>query len=238
MPVELLVMLIIGFASFVQAVSGFGQGLVAMPLLTQLIGRALAAPIFALIALVAEIIVILRYRHALTLKRSWRLMVAALLTIPIGIIGAPLIPERILLLVLGVIVLAYAIYALVSPRIPALKDPRWGFGFGAVSGLLSGAFNTGGPPLVMYGATQRWQPHEFKANLQGLFLVSSVTLIMGHTLTGALAQGEVWRLALFGLGGMAVGLTAGFSLDRRISAARFRTLVQVMLIILGLTLIF
>lgn len=224
-------------AGLVQAVSGFGSALVAMPILAQLLGTRTASPVFALAAIIGEAVMILRYRRSLTIASVWRLMISTVIAIPIGIFGAPFLDERLLLFLLGLLVFAFAVYALTTPNVPRLRDPRWGFVFGFASGLLSGAFNTGGPPYVIYGTTQGWVPKEFKANLQGVFIAGSLTLIISHFVKGNLTR-EVTDLALFAIPALLAGIWLGFSLDRHVDPVLFRKGIQVLLLILGLTLMF
>lgn len=180
---------------------------------------------------------ILRYRRSLTIGSVWRLMIATVIAIPIGIFGSPFLDERIMLFLLGLLVFAFAVYALTTPVVPRLQDPRWGFVFGFASGLLSGAFNTGGPPYVIYGTTQGWVPKEFKANLQGVFIAGSLTLIASHFVKGNLTP-HVTGLALYAIPSLLAGILLGFSLDRHVNPILFRKGIQVLLLILGLTLIF
>jgi uncharacterized membrane protein YfcA len=88
METEWVVFGIILLASFVQSLAGFGSALVAVPLLVQTIGLRAAAPTFSLVVLVAEVVMIVRYRHAFKLESVWRLIVTTLMAIPLGIAGA------------------------------------------------------------------------------------------------------------------------------------------------------
>jgi hypothetical protein len=237
MPVELLVFLIVFSALLIQSLAGFGSALMAMPLLAQILGVPTAAPLFAVCALIGEIILITRLRKALRFAAMWRLIAGAVVAIPIGILGADLIPQQIALVGLGIVTFGFALYSLVGPEVPAMPNPRWAFGFGFVSGLLSGAYNTGGPPYVIYGATQRWEQREFKANIQGVFMVSSVMVTAGHVLSGGYTP-EVLRLLGYALPAIALGLGVGFVVEPYISPTAFRRAVLVLLLVLGLSLIF
>ena len=224
-------------AGLVQAVSGFGSALVAMPILAQLFGTRTAAPMFAVAAIAGEAVMILKYRHALTFERVWRLILASVIAIPIGIFGSPHVDERAMLFVLGVFVFLFALYALFGPRMPRLLHPAWAYPFGFISGLFSGAFNTGGPPFVIYGTTQGWTPTTFKANLQGVFVIGSVTLIISHALKGNFTE-TVIGLTVLAVPSFLTGIFIGSSLDGYVDAAKFRRGVLFMLLLLGLTLIF
>lgn len=237
MPPELLVFLVIWVALLVQGLAGFGSALLAMPILAQAFGVTTAAPLFALCVLIGEVIMIVRHHKAFRFASVWRLMIAAVIAIPIGIRAAHIVPQNITLFLLGLITFGFALYSLVGPQMPVLKDKRWAFGFGFAAGLLSGAYNTGGPPYVIYGTTQRWSQSEFKANIQSVFLISSLTVSTSHFLNGSFTP-EVLRLFTFALPAIPLGLGVGFILEPLVSPAFFRKAVLVLLLVLGLTLIF
>jgi uncharacterized membrane protein YfcA len=223
-------------AGLAQGLAGFGAGLVAMPILMVILGPAIAAPMFSLVAIALEIVMATRYRHSLTLGAVWRLIVAAIVAIPIGIFGSPYIDDRVLIAILGSIVLGYGLFGLFAPQLPKLQNPRWAYAFGFIAGLLSGAYNTGGPPYVIYGTTQRWTASEFKANLQGVFVVGSSILIISHVIRGSYTLHTI-QLAALGIPTLLTGLFIGLSLDRFVRPDVFRRGVQVLLVALGISLI-
>lgn len=237
MSVEVIVALVLALATTVQSLAGFGMALVSMPFLVSALTLPVAAPLFAIVAMCTEVILIFRYRHSFTVHSIWRLSLGSMLGIPIGIWGATLLPENLVTMLLGVLLIGYALYGFASPHLPELKNPRWGYAFGAVAGLLSGAYNTGGPPYVIYGTCRRWEPQEFKVNLQTVFFISSVTVIAGHTVAGRM-NADVLSLVIYALIGMGIGLTLGGFLERFISPRIFKRLVLAMLLVIGLTLIF
>lgn len=237
MPNELILIVVIFVAIFVQSLVGFGSGLIAMPLLASALTLKIASPTFALVALVMELVMLARYRAEFAFGAVWRLMVTIVLGIPVGIASARWLDERIMLFCLGVVVCGYGLYGLFAPRLPHLKGRGWPFGMGFASGVLSGAYNTGGPPLIIYATSQRWLPQAFKANMQSMFLVGSVALVTGHLLGGSIT-GTVLRYAALALPVALVALLTGFRLERYIRPAAFRRAVLVLLVGLGLTLIF
>ena len=91
---------------------------------------------------------------------------------------------RIVLSALGIFLIVYALYNLFNLRLPRIRQPKWDFSFGLASGMLSGAYNTGGPPLVIYGTSLGWSSEEFKANLQALFMLNSFLVIILHSSPG------------------------------------------------------
>lgn len=230
-----LVVPIMFFAVFVQALAGFGSGLIAMPLLIAVLGLDVAAPAFALTMQIMGVMMMWRYRNSFDWSEVWRVSVAGLVMIPIGIWGAGQISETIVMVLLGIFLIGYSLFSLSGASIPMLHY-KSGFGFGAVSGLLHGAYNTGGPPLVMYGTSQRWHPAKFKVNIASLFFINGIWVIIVHWLSGNITQPVLQNTALM-LPTMAIGMILGVSLDRFIQPEQFRHGVFVLLLLIGISLI-
>ena len=233
----LLVSLVIFLAVFTQSLTGFGSALVAMALLPALIGIRTATPLVALVGLTIEISLLLRYHAAFRLQSVWRLAVASVVGIPLGLLVLRRVDERLALAILGCVLVGYALYALFGRPLPRLKSNAWAYGTGFVAGMLGGAYNTSGPPVVIYGDAQRWPPAEFKSNLQGFFLVTNIFVIAGHALSGNLTY-PVWVGYLWVLPAIALGILLGTRLDGRINPAVFRRLVLLLLIVMGVRMIF
>jgi len=233
---QLTVALVVLVASFTQSLSGFGSALVAMAVLPELLGLRTATPLVAMIALSVETTLLLRYHSALNLGAVWRLAVASLIGIPLGMIVLRRIDEGLALAALGIVMVGYAAYAYFELKPPELSRPGWAYAFGLAAGMLGGAYNTSGPPVVVYGNARRWSPAEFKSNLQGFFFLNSVLVVSGHALSGNL-DAAVWQNYLVALPGLALGILAGISLDRRVDPIVFRKIVLVLLVVMGVRMV-
>lgn len=228
---------ILALAAFTESVSGFGAALVAMAFLPFLIGIQQAVPLVALVSLVLQIVLLLYYRAAVNLQAMRRVIFGSLLGIPLGIYFLRGVDEQIVLRLLGIVLVSYAVYALLKLHLPAFANPNWGWLFGFVAGILGGAYNTSGPPVVIYGQSQNWNPAAFKANLQSFFLVNSAIVLLGHALSGNVTP-QIMNYFLIALPALALGIFVGLQLNRRIDPLRFRQIVQGLLIVLGLRLMF
>lgn len=223
---------VIFLAVFTQTVAGFGSGLVAMALLPSMLGLRVAAPVVALMSVTLEAILLIRHRDAINPHAVWRLIIGALAGIPLGIFFLRSVDEKLALGVLGFVILGYALYALGNFRIPQVA-PRWSYLFGFVAGLFGGAYNSSGPAVVIYGNSQHWEPPEFKGNLQSFFILNSAMTALLHALAGNLTSVVLHDYAL-SLPLILLGLVAGFVLEHWLSPARFRNIVLLLLIPLGL----
>jgi uncharacterized membrane protein YfcA len=234
---DALLIAIIFVAAFTQSLVGFGSALVSMAALTPLLGIQTAAPLVAFMTLVLETGLLAYYRQAVKIKNIWRVALASVAGIPLGVLYLKKVDEQLTMTLLGLVIAGYALYALLRFRLPPLERPGWGYLFGFAAGMLGGAYNTSGPPVIIYGDCRAWEPAEFKGNLQGFFLLNSFLVAISHLAGGNLTP-LVWRDFLVTLPAVGLGVLAGLALERFIHPPLFRTLVLLMLIILGVRLIF
>ena len=223
-------------AVFTQSLSGFGVALVAMALLPSIIGIQVATPLVAVIALVLEMILVYRYRQSIEMHAIWRVVLAALIGTPLGVYLLSNVNENISLTILGIVITGYAVYALLGLKMPRLDGSVWAYLAGLFGGLLGGAYNTSGPPVILYADCRRWPPDAFKSNLQGYFIVSSMAVVISHALNGNLTP-QVWNIFWWTIPFFLVGLVAGLSLARWLNPVIFRRLVLILLVVMGIRLI-
>jgi uncharacterized membrane protein YfcA len=155
---------------------------------------------------------------------------------PVGVLFLKGAYEPVVACVLGCVIVAFSAFSLFTPRRGEIERQRWAFGFGLLAGVLGGAYNTNGPPLVVYGTLKRWSPEEFRATLQGYFFPAGIFIVTCHGV-GGLWSGEVFRLYLLSLPVLAAALVAGRILHRVVPRGRFDRYVHVLLVALGLYLI-
>jgi uncharacterized protein len=130
----------------------------------------------------------------------------------------------------------YALYALLNLRLPAVRQTGWAYLTGFLAGVLGGAYNTSGPPVIIYGNCRRWEPAEFKSNLQGFFMLNSLAILASHLLARNFTS-DIWQYSLAAGPGLIAGIWLGLRLDRRINPATFRKVVLWVLVFLGLSLL-
>ncbi len=215
---------------------GFGMALVAMPLLVTVWGIQTASPAFALLGLTATFINAVRLRGSVTRRDLIYLLIPALIGVPIGVWILNDVNPEIVTRVLGVLLIAYALYSLTGLRLPPVTSQGWAHVFGFSAGILTGAYNAGGPPVVVYGSACAWSPDRFKANMQTFFFLMGVVVVVSHAISRNLTP-EVWQIALFALPGLLLGNFAGVRLGRFCPPDLFRKLVLILLIVLGVQLL-
>jgi uncharacterized membrane protein YfcA len=231
-----LVYLILFGSSFIRSTFGFGDALVAMPLLALVIGLKAATPLVALVASTIGLTILVRSWRQVRIRSAWRLIVSAAAGIPLGLLLLKGTYEGFLKILLACILIGFAAYSLARPRLLALRNDTSAFAFGFVAGILGGAYNSNGPPVVIYGTLKRWDPEAFRATLQGFLFPTSLFILAGHGLAG-LWTAPVLRTYLYALPLVFVAVFLGERINRAFSTDRFSKWVYVLLISLGLLLL-
>ena len=238
MPVQLFVLTIaiVGLACLVQSTVGFGSALLAMPLLVPLIGLNIATPLVGLFSMTLGVIVLIMDHALVDLSSARWLIAASVAGVPFGLLLLRVLPESTMKLGLGALLIAYGVYSLVRTQLPASNSRLIAIIFGFVSGVLGGAYNTNGPPLVIYGTLRRWPPAQFRATLQGVFIFANVAIISGQALAGMWTR-QVWQLFVWSIPTIVIALILGRWLNKRIPQQLFARIVYALLVGLGAVLI-
>ncbi len=228
---------IVFFAAIVQTLSGFGFALIVMPLVTLMMGFQTAAPLVAMVAVIITSINFIRYRSAVNLGELARLGIACVLGIPLGVWSLAQVSETIINPMLGAVLTAYALYSLARPSLPALRARGWTYVAGFTAGCLGGAYNVPGPPVILYGRLRGWPKDEFRAVLQALFLLNSLLVTAAHFAAHHVTA-ETVSLFAYAVPGLLLGIFTGSRIDIKLSHERFRLFVNILLLLLGISLIF
>ena len=171
-------------------------------------------------------------------KAQWRYISIALLCLIVSAQFVTSIPERTLFLVLGIPVTVFAVLQLIGWR-PKLDPQNHGsaeLGVGAFAGTLGGLSGVWGPPTAMY-LTALDTPKLEHVRIQGIvYLTGSIALALSHLNSGILT-GAGFKLSAVLIIPAALGLAAGFAVQDRMDAQKFRWAILIVLVVAGLNLI-
>ena len=232
----LAVAAVIFLATLIRSAFGFGEALVAVPLLAFLIPVEVAAPLASLVSITVAAIIVAQDWREVHVRSAWRLVLSTLVGIPLGLALLMTVDERIVKALLGLVIIAFAATRLAGRVRGELKDDRHAWIFGLGAGILGGAYGMNGPPLVIYGALRRWSPEHFRATLQGYFLPASLAGMAGYGLAGLWTR-DVTRYYLLSLPAAVAAIVLGRAINRRLDARRFLTYIHAGLLVVGIVLL-
>lgn len=224
------------FASFTGSLMGFGFGLMAMPLLALSMDIKTVTPLVAITGTIFAASIFLGSWREIDFRSVKKLIISALLGIPIGIFFLKGAGDSFMKTVLAVMIILFSAYSLFG-RIRARMDAEWpAYGLGMLSGIIGAAYNMGGPPLIVYGSLKKWPPAEFRANLFSLFLPISLLVVLSHSLAG-LVTPKVIHLSALSFPIIVLAVIAGGKLNSRIPTERYHRIVHICLLLFGLFLL-
>lgn len=244
MPIEPLpsFVAVVLVAAYVQTVSGFALGLIAMGA----VGVLHLAPIpFA--ALVISILSLANVGTALRGRtadvRRDLLIVSAIAMAPMVLVGLRLLAwlqaEAIDTLrdLLGAFILCGGILLMLRPHPRTIPAPRWLAGFwGAIAGLFGGLFSTAGPPIVFHLYREPLTIPAIRATLLAFFAAATLTRLAATGATGAIGA-DVLTWAAVSLPAVLAGTWAGRRFPPRVPDLAMRRLAFVLLAGLGVALL-
>ena len=236
--IALYVVLVVFVATLIRSTFGFGEALVAVPLLALRIPIQVAAPLAVLVSItVAAIVIVQDWRDVHVRSAGW-LVLATLAGIPVGLWLLTRVDPRVVKAILATTILLFAVYSLTN-RVPLHlhRDKlSWLLGCGLLAGVLGGAYGMNGPPLAVYGSLRRWSATQFRATLQAYFLPASIIGMAGYWLAG-LWVSLVTHYYWLSLPGTLLATLLGRVLNRRMPERGFQRYVYGGLIVVSVVLL-
>lgn len=223
-------------ATLIRSAFGFGEALIAVPLLALFLPVKTAVPLAVLISITVALIVTIQDWQHIHFDSAKRLVLFTIIGTPVGLLLLLVLADHIVQAILGIVIIGFAAYRLVGQSQLKLEDNKrtWIFGFAA--GILGGAYGMNGPPLVIYGALRQWTPKRFRATLQGYFLPASTIAMLGYAVSGLWTSAVSWYY-LYSLPAVLLATYLGGVLNRRMSKRSFMLYIYVGLILIGITLL-
>jgi uncharacterized membrane protein YfcA len=225
------VVVVIIIAYTVKGLSGFGSGLIAIPLLAFFFPLKLIVPVFALLSYTGTIY----QSYSLRREAQWQ---DILPLIPFSFLGIAIavwllvnIPSEVLTLALGLFVMLYAIYSLL-PQQDKTGSRYWAIPAGIFGGMVGALFSTGGPFYVVYLKLRQLAKGPFRATIATIFLIDGGARIAGYAMSG-LYTTQVLTLVVILWPVLFLGLWIGHHLHIKINQQQFNLGINVLLVISG-----
>jgi len=234
----LRVLMVVFAATLFRSGFGFGEALIAVPLLVLFIPLKVAAPLAVLVSITIAAVVVAQDWRKIHLRSAGWLVGSTLFGIPVGLLLLTSSHQKAVKVTLGIFIVAFSVYSLLGRRPPELKTDSkiWLLGCGFAAGVIGGAYGMNGPPLVIYGAMRRWSAQHFRATLQAYFLPASVIGMSGYWLAGLWVR-AVTHYYLLCLPLLLPAVWLGRAVNHRLHGDAFLKYVYVVLAGIGVVLL-
>lgn len=225
-------------AGFVQGLSGFGFGLVAMSIWAWSVDPRVAAPCAVFGALTGQVIAAVRSRRSLDWPRLAPLLFGGLAGLPLGVWLLPRLDAALFQACIGAMLALWCPLMAFSGRIPQITvGGRGADALAGAAGGFSGAIGgfTGVIP-TLWATLRGWPRDDMRRVVQNFNLAMLAVTMATHFATG-IATLALWPAFAVIAPALFVPVLLGDRVYRRISAQAFRNVVLVLLTASGLALL-
>jgi len=232
-----LALFILITAYIFRGVTGFGSGLIAIPLLAFFLPLTFVVPFIGLLDMSASIVHVTHTRQHIAWKVILRAIPFAVLGVTSALFIIKSINTLILVKALGIFIILFAIYSLISPSLKKNNSFIWPIFAGYFGSFVGTLFGTGGPFYVFYFQLQQLDKTVFRATCAAVFLVDGLIRAVGFTLSGFYTSTVLLSIA-YSLPIMAIAMYLGNHLHTNISQRAFQKAIGIFLILSGIALLF
>ncbi len=217
-------------AYFIRGITGFGSGLIAIPLLAHFLPLTFVVPLVLVLDFIASV-VLSRHTH---LQVRWdeirSLLPASIAGILIGALLLVNLPREPLLIGLGLFVIFFGLRYLFNVHSEKPTSRWWSLPTGLSGGLIGAMFGTGGPPFVVYLSHRLHDKTQLRGTLSGLFMLDGALRIVTFLVMGLLLQTDMLSSILLALPLLGLGLYLGNRVHLGISRRQMLAVIGVLLL--------
>ena len=225
-------------AYFIRGITGFGSGLIAVPLLALFLPLKFVVPLILLLDFTASIVI-----GGFNFKRVKWDEIGVL--IPFGVVGVVLgtsllvsLPPEPMLITLAGFVFVFAVRSILNIRSDKPISRGWAVPASLTGGTVGALFGTGGPPYVIYLTHRIHDKSDLRATFSALFFTEGITRIVSFLVAGLLMTTQVW-IAYFAALPLILGaLYLGGRVHVGLGPAQMARLVGVLLLVSSVSLLF
>ncbi|MGL5253572.1 MAG: TSUP family transporter [Brevinema sp.] len=231
--------LLLGFVifatHFLSALTGFGCTILAMPFVIPILGIGIAKPLLLTLGTAQPLMLVVhKYRYT-----RWDILKTILICagagLPLGFILYAYLPQNILLIALGCVMVIAGILGIA--RLQGLsfeKIPQWFlYLITFLGGIIQGAFVSGGPLIVIYASLVLKDKNEFRATLSVLWLILNGIIIIQSLITNQFTF-EVGRYILISAPILVAAVLLGHVGANKVSKRFFDYILNSVLVLGGI----
>ena len=237
---EILVSVVLGtcLAGFVQGLSGFAFGLVAMSVWSWSIEPQLAAPMVVFGSIVGQLLGIGVVRRSFEARRAMPFILGGMFGVPLGVLLLRYVDLRLFRGGVGLFLIGYCSVMLLARHLPVVTrgGPLLDGVIGWIGGVMGGLGGLTGPAPTLWCTLRGWDRDAQRAVFQSFNLTMQILTFAAYAVSGTLTLGMTRIFAVM-VPAAILPTLAGLRLYRRVSTSGFQRLVLVLLLISGVLLV-
>ncbi len=224
-------------AYVIRGITGFGSGLISVPLLALFLPLTFVVPLILLLDFTASIVI-----GGLTFKRVKWGEIGVL--IPFGVAGVVLgtsllinLPPGPMLIALAGFVFVFAVRNVLDIHGEKRISRGWAVPAALTGGTVGALFGTGGPPYVIYLSHRIRDKSDLRATFSALFFTEGLTRIISFLIAGLLLSSQVWLAYIVALPLVLGALYLGGRVHVGLTQTQMTRLIGVLLLVSSVSLL-
>lgn len=218
------------FAYFIRGITGFGSGLIAIPLLAHYMPMTFVVPLLLAVDFIASIVLSRHTRLDVRWDEIRHLMPSSIIGMLIGAALLINLPREPLLVGLGLFVIFFGLRYVFNVHNENPISRWWSLPTGLSGGMIGAMFGTGGPPYVVYLSHRLHDKTQLRGTLSGLFMLEGALRMIIFLAMGLLLQPELIKSLLLSLPLMGLGLYLGNRVHLGITRQQQLALIGILLL--------
>jgi uncharacterized membrane protein YfcA len=225
-------------AGFVQGLSGFAFGLVAMGVWAWSVSPQLAGPMVVFGSLIGQLLSIHSVRANIDLRRVLPFIIGGVAGVPLGAAALPHLNPTLFKAGVGLLLAVYCPVMLLTRELPRVRGGgRIADGVaGLVGGVMGGIGGLTGPAPTLWCTLRHWNQDAQRAVIQSFNLAMHTLTLTVYIVDGAVTA-EAGRMFAIVAPALVVPCLLGARLYSRVSEIQFRRMVLGLLFLSGLGLL-
>jgi uncharacterized membrane protein YfcA len=174
-------------SSVILGMTGFGNAMIALPLMLFFMDPKLAIPVMVGLSLFSQFTIQAIGRFPIDWKLLWLLAIPASIGTFIGANLQNISEPGLLIDIVGIIIIVFALASLIGLNIISLKGRIAAIVIGLIAGVLGGVAALAGPPVVLYLSEEQAQSKlAFRGTILAFFTIVIMTALISYFILGML----------------------------------------------------
>lgn len=229
----LLVLCILMSAYFIRGITGFGSGLISVPLLALSQPLQFAVPLVLALDFTASMVLGSTNRQKANWPEIKILLPFAIIGACIGALALVSLPTRPVLVALGAFTMFFGFRNVFGLQAEGRLSRAWAIPAGLAGGSAGALFGIGGPPYIIYLTRRLLDKGEVRATFSWLFALDGGFRLMLFLFAGLLLEPKLQIAFVLGLAPMALGLYIGNKVHLDMTSEGMLKVVGALLVLSG-----
>jgi uncharacterized protein len=225
-------------AGFVQGLSGFAFGLVAMGIWAWSLDPVLAGPLVVFGSFIGQSLAMSSMWRMMNPWRAFPFVLGGIVGVPLGVLLLRYINPTAFKAGVGLLLVVWCPLMLFAGDLPRVQwGGRWAdTGIGWIGGVMSGLGGLSGPAPILWATLRGWDRHTQRGVFQVFNISMQFVTLAVYIVSGTIPH-AAWPLFAVIVPAMLIPTIAGFRLYRHVSDLIFRRVVLGLLTVSGMILI-